>query len=313
MKDAENFTYKKGIFVFIKSLSAQSGDATMAKQLTLHFSLAVLSLFDKGQQTLPSQQDCVSPSRSCCFEWRSVGWTNINKPYAAYILLKLVLSMWRKVSDSPANTRRLSRTASWWKAWSTVKFIEIKWIPTIKLTRLGAPKGQFQKDTSSLQSELCGVSSGVWTPNHLFLFLIRLTSLIIFPTKHRFTVWPIKAHIHAQICQRHDSFGPGPSLSSAPSNNNLSGLERSPPARCKVWHNLPSGGSATSWLRIDHLSQASLGDHKPSSFAPVAPLLAVFLFSIFIVFVCFVLFCKKHFKIQKYLFCRAHNSIHYFQ
>lgn len=49
--------YLCAIYVFIMSPFTQSGDVTMADQLDPHFPLAALSLFDKGQQTLPSQRD----------------------------------------------------------------------------------------------------------------------------------------------------------------------------------------------------------------------------------------------------------------
>lgn len=47
--------YLCAIYVFIMSPFTQSGDVTMADKLDPHFPLAALSLFDKGQQTLPSQ------------------------------------------------------------------------------------------------------------------------------------------------------------------------------------------------------------------------------------------------------------------
>lgn len=155
----------------------------------------------------------VSPSSSCCFQCLSAGWTNVNDPYATQIpqaCVLLVPSSQVLPSEYLAFSC-LSLTASrCLKARGALIFIRINWIINIELTRTGAPKGQFRWDTSCLQSELCGASSG-----HLSLFLSRLASPLRFPTKHRFTVLPIKAHIHAANCQWHDSFGPGLSLSSA--------------------------------------------------------------------------------------------------
>lgn len=211
---------------------------TMAERLPPYFSLAVLSLFDKGQQTLPRQQDYASPSSFCHFKCRSVGWTNINKPYAAHKFLELVFYVWHQAtSPSVSFTHSLPV-----KPWATFIFIGVSWIITNELTRTGAPKGQFQENTGRVYSQNCVVCLPVFGPPTVFScsssdsrpwFSSRQSiDSLSGQSKPTFMLKSVNDTIH----------GPGPvALISSSRFDMPPSLERSPPARSRVWHNLAPG------------------------------------------------------------------------
>lgn len=215
------------------------------EQLTSHSSLTALSLFDKGQQTLSSQRDCVS-KQLLLFGMsvsQSVGWTNINKPYAARKVLELGFYMcW--VLTSHLASLRLSLPVE------SLTYIHIyrhklnhyHWI-----SENVCPKGTIpvRHVGFTVTTVCCGfrcldpptiISCSSPDSRPRFSSQQSIDSLSC----------QSKPDIHAEICQWHDSFGPSLSLSlisSLPSTTSPVGKGRRLPDP-KFDTIYPPGGSA---------------------------------------------------------------------